>query len=62
MPEVAECYLMTGGSDYLLRLVVRDVEDLERVHSQALTRIEGVTRISSSVAMRTVVKRAELPL
>jgi DNA-binding Lrp family transcriptional regulator len=60
--EVAECYLMTGGSDYLLRLVVRDVDDLERVHSQELTRIAGVTRVSSSIAMRTVVKRAELPL
>jgi DNA-binding Lrp family transcriptional regulator len=60
--EVAECYLMTGGSDYLLRLVVRDVDDLERVHSQELTRIAGVTRVSSSIAMRTVVKREELPL
>src|SRR5438477_210940 len=43
--EVAECYLMTGGSDYLLRLVVRDVDDLERVHSHELTRIPGVNRI-----------------
>jgi Lrp/AsnC family leucine-responsive transcriptional regulator len=60
--EVAECYLMTGGSDYLLRLVVHDVDDLERVHSRELTRIAGVSRISSSIAMRTVVKRAELPL
>jgi len=60
--EVAECYLMTGGSDYLLRLVVRDVDDLERVHAQELTRIPGVVRVSSSIAMRTVVKRAELPL
>jgi DNA-binding Lrp family transcriptional regulator len=60
--EVAECYLMTGGSDYLLRLVVKDVDDLERVHSQELTRIAGVTRVSSSIAMRTVVKREELPL
>jgi DNA-binding Lrp family transcriptional regulator len=60
--EVAECYLMTGGSDYLLRLVVRDVDDLERIHSQELSRIPGVSRISSSIAMRTVVKRAELPL
>ncbi len=60
--EVAECYLMTGGSDYLLRLVVRDVDDLERVHSRELTRLPGVTRVSSSIAMRTVVKRAELPL
>jgi Lrp/AsnC family transcriptional regulator, leucine-responsive regulatory protein len=60
--EVAECYLMTGGSDYLLRLVVRDVDDLERVHSRELTRLPGVTRVSSSIAMRTVVKRMELPL
>ena len=60
--EVAECYLMTGGSDYLLRLVVRDVDDLERVHAQELTRIPGVVRVSSSIALRTVVKRAELPL
>ena len=60
--EVAECYLMTGGSDYLLRLVVRDVDDLERVHAKELTRIPGVTRVSSSVAMRTVVKRGALPV
>lgn len=60
--EVAECYLMTGGSDYLLRLVVRDVDDLERIHSRELTRIPGVSRISSSIAMRTVVKRSELPV
>ena len=60
--EVAECYLMTGGSDYLLRLVVADVDDLERVHAQGLTRIPGVVRVSSSIAMRTVVKRVELPL
>jgi len=62
VPEVVECYLMTGGSDYLLRLVVRDVDDLERVHAKALTTIPGVTRVSSSVAMRTVVKRGALPV
>jgi DNA-binding Lrp family transcriptional regulator len=42
--------------------VVRDVDDLERVHSRELTRIPGVTRVSSSVAMRTVVKRGALPV
>ena len=61
-PEVMECYLMTGGADYLLRLVVRDVDDLERVHSKTLTRLPGVHRVSSSVAMRPVVKRAALPV
>lgn len=62
VPEVMECYLMTGGSDYLLRLVVRDVDDLERIHSRELTRLPGVNRVSSSVAMRAVVKRAALPV
>ena len=60
--EVVECYLMTGSSDYLLRLVVRDVDDLERIHARELTRLPGVTRVSSSVAMRTVVKRGALPV
>jgi len=60
--EVAECYLMTGGADYLLRLAVRDVDDLERIHSKVLTRIPGVERVSSSLAMRTVVRRAALPI
>lgn len=60
--EVAECHLMTGGADYLLRLAVRDVDDLERVHSKVLTRIPGVERISSSLAMRTVVRRPALPM
>src|SRR3569833_2408937 len=32
VPEVMECYLMTGSADYLLRLAARDVDDLERIH------------------------------
>lgn len=60
--EVAECHLMTGGADYLVRLAVRDVDDLERIHSKVLTRIPGVERISSSLAMRTVVRRPALPV
>jgi Lrp/AsnC family leucine-responsive transcriptional regulator len=61
MPEVMECYLMTGAADYLLRIVARDVDDLERVHSTRLTRLAGVSRVTSSIAMRQVVRRAELP-
>jgi len=62
IPEVMECYLMTGSADYLLRMVARDVEDLERLHAQRLTRIPGVSRVTSSIAMRTVVKRNGLPI
>ena len=62
MPEVMECYLMTGAADYLVRIVARDVADLERIHSTRLTRLAGVARVTSSVAMRQVVRRAELPI
>jgi len=62
IPEVMECYLMTGEFDYLLRLVVADMADFERLHNGALTRLPGVSRVNSSVAIRTVRKTTELPI
>jgi Lrp/AsnC family transcriptional regulator, leucine-responsive regulatory protein len=62
IPEVMECYLMTGEHDYFLRLVVADLADFERVHSQHLTRLPSVARIQSSFAMRTVTRSTALPL
>ncbi len=62
IPEVMECYLMTGEFDYLLRVVVADMADFERLHRDSLTRLPGVARVNSSVAIRTVQKKTELPL
>ena len=62
LPEVMECYLMTGEFDYLLRVVVSDMADFERVHNESLTRLPRVARVNSSVAIRTVRKTTELPL
>jgi Lrp/AsnC family leucine-responsive transcriptional regulator len=62
IPEVMECYLMTGDYDYTLRVVVADTADFERVHSKHLTRLPGVARVHSSFALRTVQKARELPL
>ena len=62
VPEVMECYLMTGAQDYLVRVVVSDAADFERLHSQHLTRLPGVARVQSSFALRTVRKSAELPV
>jgi Lrp/AsnC family leucine-responsive transcriptional regulator len=62
IPEVMECYLMTGEFDYLLRVVVADMADFERLHNEALTRLPGVSRVNSSVAIRTVRKTTELPV
>ena len=62
IPEVMECYLMTGEFDYLLRVVVADMADFERIHKDNLTRLPGVARVNSSVAIRTVLKRTAVPL
>ncbi|RVU20142.1 Lrp/AsnC family transcriptional regulator [Methylobacterium oryzihabitans] len=54
-PEVRDCYLMTGLSDYLMRIEVTDAGDYERLHKEVLSRLPGVARIQSSFAIRTVV-------
>lgn len=61
-PEVLECYLMTGQRDYLLRVVVADLDAYERFLKQRLTRVEGVASIESSFALEQVKYTNVLPL
>jgi DNA-binding Lrp family transcriptional regulator len=61
VPEVMECYLMSGDFDYLLRVIIKDNLDYMRVHDK-LTGLPGVLRVQSSFALRTVRKTTELAL
>ncbi|MEM8988370.1 MAG: Lrp/AsnC family transcriptional regulator [Pseudomonadota bacterium] len=56
-PNVLQCYLMSGTSDYILRVAARDIQDFERLHKERLSAFPGVARIQSSFAMREVVNR-----
>lgn len=62
LPEVMECYLMTGQSDYLLRVLVADVNALERLIVDRLAKIEGVANIQSSLALKVIKSGARLPI
>ena len=62
IPEVMECYLMSGEFDYLIRVVVANMADFERLHKDFLTRLPGVARVNSSFGIRTVQRKTELPL
>lgn len=53
-PEIRECFLMTGGSDYLLRVEVDNAGEFERIHKEILSALPGVLRIHSSFAIRNV--------
>ena len=61
-PEILECYLMSGEYDYLLRVVVADFADYERIHREHLTRLPFVGRVRSSFTLRTVLRRTSSPL
>lgn len=61
VPEIMECYLMSGDFDYLLRVIIKDNADYMRLHDR-LTGLPGVLRVQSSFALRTVRKTTELAL
>ena len=61
-PEVMECYLMTGDADYMLRVVVADLEAYERFLMDHLTRVPAVANIRSSFALKQVKYRTVLPV
>ena len=62
LPEVMECYLMTGGSDYLLRVVVPDIPALQHFIVDRLSKTRGVANIRSSFALKQVKYKTALPL
>ncbi len=60
--EVMEVYLMTGDEDYLLRIVVPDLQALEKFILDNLTRIPGIKNIKSSFALKQVKYKTALPI
>jgi Lrp/AsnC family transcriptional regulator, leucine-responsive regulatory protein len=62
MPEVMECYLMTGECDYMLRVVVADVQALQQFIVDRLSKVPGVSNIRSSFALKQVKFNTALPL
>ncbi len=61
-PNVLVCYLMSGTSDYLLRVAARDLEDYERIHKDWLSAMPGVARMTSSFALREVINRTSVDM
>lgn len=62
LPQVMECYLMSGDSDYLIRVLVAEVQALEHFIVDKLTRLAGVASIRSSFALKQVKYQTALPL
>lgn len=62
-PEVLECHLITGQSaDYLLKVIVKDMDAFQQFLLQKLTRIEGVSGVHSSFVLKSPVDKTALPV
>lgn len=62
-PEVLECHLITGQSaDYLLKVIVKDLDGYQQFLLQKLTRIDGVSGVHSSFVLKSPVNGSGLPL
>lgn len=62
LDEVMECYLLAGDADYLIRVVVRDVQGLEELIINKLAKIPGVSNIRASCAIKQIRHKTALPL
>jgi len=63
LPEVLECHLVTGQSaDYLLKVVVEDMDAFQRFLLERLTPIDGVASVQSSFVLKSPVRTTALPL
>ena len=61
LPQVVECFSMSGDGDYLLRVVVASVSDYERLLKKVMLHLPGVASVSSSFALATVKGTTKLP-
>ncbi|MEM7329561.1 MAG: Lrp/AsnC family transcriptional regulator [Pseudomonadota bacterium] len=61
MPKVMDCWLMTGRSDYLLRVIAADLDDYEQFVRRELQRVPGIASIDTSFAYGRVKHAQVLP-
>ncbi|NOX49616.1 MAG: Lrp/AsnC family transcriptional regulator [Gammaproteobacteria bacterium] len=62
IPEIVECYTVSGDRDFLLRVVVADVSSYEHLLKHSLINLPGVDNLSSTFALRQVKYTTEYPL
>jgi Lrp/AsnC family transcriptional regulator len=61
-PEIMQCFSMSGDSDYLVRVVVKDVEAYQTFLRNVLVHLPAVASVNSRFALGCVKSTTRLPL
>jgi Lrp/AsnC family leucine-responsive transcriptional regulator len=62
LPEVLECYHISGDADFVLKVVVRDMRAYEGFIREKLAKIKSIGRIQTSFVLGTAKHTSHLPL
>lgn len=63
LPEVMECYVVTGqDADFLIKVMVRDMRHYENFLLKRLTKLDGVSGVHTSFVLRHPINKRQLPL
>jgi DNA-binding Lrp family transcriptional regulator len=61
-PEIRECYNVSGGYDFLLKIVTRGVPDFQQVMDSLLEADVGIEKFSSYIVLRVPFTKHGVPL
>ena len=62
LPEIQECYSVTGDFDYVIKVVARDLKSLSAFLMEKLMRLPGVNSVRSSICLDELKCTTALPL
>ncbi|MEG3144276.1 Lrp/AsnC family transcriptional regulator [Sphingomonas sp. RT2P30] len=62
VPEVLDAYVLMGSTDFMLRIVAKDIEAYERLFFDRLSKLPGVQEINSTVALSEIKSTTVLPI
>ena len=62
IPEIMECYQVTGNADYILIVLLKDIRDFENLISQRLSKVEEIGQMQTMVILSKIKDSKLLPL
>jgi Lrp/AsnC family leucine-responsive transcriptional regulator len=61
IPEIVECYIITGEADFLMKIVTKDIPSYEHILFKTLSQIEEIERLKTLMTLSTVKESKVLP-
>ncbi len=61
IPEIVECYIITGEADFLMKIITKDIPSYEHILFKTLSQIEEIERLKTLMTLSTVKESKVLP-